>query len=83
MQNLIVALIVSACTGYAVWVLMPSALRRATAQRVQHWPWPAAVAMRVRRAAQATSGCACDGCDAAKPPVGAPQPIRIHRRPKA
>jgi hypothetical protein len=82
MQDLLVALIVAACTGYAVWVLMPSALRRAIAQRVQHWPWPSAISRRLRRAAQAPTGCGCDGCDT-KPPAAASKPIRIHRRPKS
>ncbi len=83
-QNLVVALIVLACSSYAVWTLMPSALRRALAQRALHWPWPDALAARVRRAAKAPTGCGCDGCDAGrpKPAAGAAQPIRIHRQPK-
>ena len=87
-QNLVVALIVAFCTGYAVWTLMPSALRRASARGLQRWPWPQALSARLRRAAQQPTGCACDGCDAKKP-VGSPnalrdgaQPIRIHRAPK-
>jgi hypothetical protein len=83
MQNLIVALIVAGCTGYAAWVLMPSALRRTLAQRALRWPWPAAVAARLRRAATASTGCSCDGCDAKPQAVpGAAQPIRIQRKPK-
>jgi len=82
MQNLIVALIVCACTGYAVWVLMPSALRRTVAHQALRWPWPQAIATRLQKAAKVSGGCGCDGCDA-KPPVSKAQPIRIHRRPKA
>lgn len=83
MQNLIVAVIVAACTGYAAWVLMPSALRRTLAQSALRWPWPQAVAGRLRRAATAPTGCSCDGCDTKpKAAPGAAQPIRIQRRPK-
>jgi hypothetical protein len=86
MQEFLVALIVVACTVYAAWTLMPSALRRALALRLQHWPWPPLLARSVRRAALAPTGCGCDGCDA-KPPVGAKpadilHTIRIQRRPK-
>ncbi|MEO8156097.1 MAG: hypothetical protein ABI605_23775, partial [Rhizobacter sp.] len=81
--NLIVALIVAACAGYAVWVLMPSALRRVTAQGMLSWPWPQAVSTRLRRAAMKPTGCACDGCDAGpKKAAGSTQTIRIHRQPK-
>ena len=83
MQELIVAIIVTACTGYAAWSLMPSALRRAIAQRLQHGPWPEPIARSLRRAALAPTGCGCDaGCEtkAAKPTAA--QPIHVHRRPK-
>jgi hypothetical protein len=83
MQELIVALIVAACAGYAVWALMPSALRRAVAQRLLHRAWPQPIARRLRRAALAPTGCGCDaGCDAKAPKPSAPQPIHIHRRPR-
>ena len=84
-QKLLVALIVAGCTAYAVWVLMPSTLRRSLAQRALKLPWPQAFASKLRRAAAAPTGCACDGCDGkpAKPAANTPQPIRIHRQPKA
>jgi len=83
MQDLIVALIVAGCTGYAAWVLMPSALRRTLAQGALRWPLPQALASRLRRAAAAPTGCACDGCDSKpKPAANAAHPIQIHRRPK-
>jgi hypothetical protein len=85
MQDILVALIVGACTGYAVWVLMPAAARRGIARRVQGWPWPEAIGKWLRRTAQAPTGCGCDGCDAnanSKPAPGKSQPIRIHRQPK-
>lgn len=87
MQEFIVAVIVAACTVYAAWALMPSALRRRLAQRIQHWPWPAAIGKHVRRATLAPTGCGCDaGCDAGgkgKPASQAPsQPIHFHRKPR-
>jgi len=82
MQTLIVALVVAGCSLYAVWVLMPSALRRTLAQRLQQWPWPDALARPLRRAALAPTGCGCDGCDAKPATPGAPQTIRLHRRPR-
>lgn len=84
MQGAIVAVIVCACAVYAAWVLMPAALRRAIAQRLQRGPWPEALARRLRQAANTPAGCACDaGCSAKSPPPGAVQPIRLHRRPPA
>lgn len=85
MQNLLVALIVAGCTGYAVWVLMPSALRRVAAQQALRLHWPRPIAARLQKAAQASTGCGCDGCDAGKPKpaANASQPIRIHRQPKS
>lgn len=84
MQDLIVALIVTACTVYAAWVLMPSVLRRTLALRLQRWPWPAFVARRVHRATLAPTGCDCDaGCDAKAAQPAQAQPIRFHRRPGA
>ena len=86
MQDLIVGLIVLGCFGYAVNVLMPSALRRTVAARLARWPaWPAPIARRLQRAAQVPVGCACDGCDvpaktAAAAQAGKGQTIRIHRR---
>ncbi|MBL0729274.1 hypothetical protein [Piscinibacter sp. HJYY11] len=84
MQELIVMLIVAACTVYAAWVLMPSSLRRGLAQRLQHWPWPAFLGKPMRRAALAPTGCGCDaGCDAKASPPAAAKPIHFHRRPRA
>jgi len=83
MQDILVALIVGACTGYAVWVLMPAAARRAIARRVLDWPWPEAIGKRLRRTAQAPTGCGCNGCDAgSKPAASTTHTIRIHRQPK-
>ena len=83
MQTLIVALLVLACSVYAVWTLMPSAARRALATVLLRWPLPAAIASRLRRAAAAAPGCGCDGCDhvPAKKPA-ATQVMTFHRRPR-
>jgi hypothetical protein len=92
-QELIVAVIVIGCTAYAVWVLMPSALRRSLAQQLMGWPLPDFLASRMKRAAQAGQGCACSGCDAVgKSPSASRtgpgdkpanvQIIQIHRRSK-
>jgi hypothetical protein len=88
MQDALVALIVAACFGYAVWVLMPAVMRRGLAQRALALPWPQPVATRLKKAAQGATGCACDGCDNSGKPAaktgngqGGAQPIRIHRTP--
>lgn len=92
LQSLIVALLVPSCAAYATWKLMPSAARRSLAAamlRMRHLPRPLEAGLR--RAAQAASGCGCDGCDHAQkmsakktPAENAPaqQPIRFHPRPR-
>jgi len=65
MQALIVALLVAACSMYAAWVLMPGVARRALATTLLKLPLPTTMAGRLRKAATASSGCGCDGCDAA------------------
>lgn len=84
-QNLIVALLVPGCAVYAAWKLMPAGARRRLAVallRLPHLPGP--VEAGLRRGAQASSGCGCDGCDHAdtKPAAGTPaaQPITFHPR---
>ena len=81
-QTSIVALLVLGCALYATWTLMPAAVRRALARQLSRMHFPAPLARRLRRHAQATGGCACDGCDHAAAPREAnqPQPIRLHRR---
>lgn len=85
MQSLIVAVLVAACSIYAVWTLMPSGARRALAVVLLRMPHlPRGFTTRLQKAAQAASGCGCDGCDrsdkkpAAKPPAS--QPITFHPR---
>jgi len=86
-QSLIVALIVTACSAYAVWALMPSAARRVFAGWALKLPLPAPLAAPFERATRAASGCGCDGCDRSelKPKSSAnantAQPLTFHRRP--
>ena len=84
MQTSIVALLVIGCTGYAVWVLMPAAARRALASSLLELRLPAVVGAKLRKAATVTSGCGCDGCDSApaKAAPQTPQVVTFHRRPK-
>ena len=86
-QSLIVALLVTACSAYAVWTLMPSAARRLFAGWMLKLPLPAPLAAPFERAASAVSGCGCDGCDRSelKPKAAgasnAVQPLTFHPRP--
>ncbi len=81
-QTLLVAVLVLGCAVYASWTLMPAGLRRRLAQHLLQVRWPSVVTQRLRRHAQAASGCGCDGCDHATKPAdpAQPQPIRLHRR---
>ena len=85
MQSLIVAVLVAACSGYALWTLMPSVARRALASAMLRIPHlPTGIETRLKKTAQAASGCGCDGCDrsdkkaAEKTPAA--QPITFHPR---
>lgn len=69
LQTVLTALIVLGAALYAAWVLMPAAWRRGLARRLG-------------RPAPAGGACGgCDGCGDARPAPGAPQVIRIQRRP--
>ena len=65
-QQLIVALIVLACSGYAAWTLMPAWLRQRVGAR-----------LGLKSAATGCGGCS--GCAPAK--TAAMQPVHIVRRP--
>ena len=80
LQNLIVALLVAGCAVYAAWTLMPAAARRGIATSLLKLPLPAALALKMRKAATVTSGCGCDGCDhaPARNAPKAPQVVRFH-----
>jgi hypothetical protein len=82
LQTLTVALLVLGCSLYAAWTLMPAAARRVLATALLRWPWPAALSARLRKSAQAASGCGCDGCDraASKAPAASVQKVTFHPR---
>ncbi len=83
LQSIVVAFIVTACTVYVAWKLMPSAARRQIAIRLLARRLPEPLAAVLRKHAQAASGCGCDGCDkgTAKAAPPAAQAIRFHPRP--
>lgn len=62
-QAVIVALLVLGCAVYATWTLLPASARRVVAQTLLKRPLPERFAMRLRKHAEAPSGCGCDGCD--------------------
>ena len=81
MQHLIVFCIVMACGVYALWVLMPAALRRVLAAQLQRLPLGAGWQQRMQRAAAPASGCDCSGCDAVvdnRSRTATAKVIRIH-----
>ncbi|MBS0444437.1 MAG: hypothetical protein JSR59_00670 [Proteobacteria bacterium] len=84
LQGLFVALIVAGCCVYAAWTLMPSAARRTLAGALSKLTLPAPVARRMAKAATASTGCGCDGCDRSEVtrpamPAGT-RPVAFHRR---
>ena len=81
LQQLIVTCIVLACGVYALWVLMPAALRRVLAVRLQRLPLGGSWQQRMQRAAKPASGCDCSGCDAVvdkRSRTASAKVIRIH-----
>ena len=85
LQSLIVVALVLGSVCYAGWTLMPAALRRSLAASMLNWPLPERIAAKLRRAAQAASGCGCDGCDHApvkQAAADAVKPLIFHPRVK-
>lgn len=86
MQQLVVGLLVVLCSVYALWSLMPAALRRPLAGWLLRMPGigqGGPLAGLLRRAAAVPNACGCDGCDAkpaAPARTDAAVPIRIHRK---
>ncbi|WP_430421344.1 hypothetical protein [Methylibium petroleiphilum] len=86
MQQLVVGLLVVLCSAYALWSLMPVALRRPLAAWLLRAPGlghAGPLAGVLRRAAAGPNACGCDGCDAkpaAPARADAAVPIRILRK---
>ncbi len=70
-QTAIVILLVSACSAYAVWQLMPQVARKGLAKVFLRAPWPARFAAWLQKVALAEAGCGCSGCDQALPKLAA------------
>jgi ferrous iron transport protein B len=78
-QWIVVAVVVAFSAAYALWTLMPAALRRALAAALLRLPLPDAIAAPLRARADAASHGGCSGCShnplatkAAQPRRGAP-----------
>ncbi len=83
-QQGIVFVLVLACSGYALWTLMPTVARRFLANHLQGLPLGPRLRATFARAAAAKSGCDCSGCDKVvdHTPKGQPQVIRFQAKPK-
>ena len=81
-QMAIAAAVVGSCLVYALWTLMPVALRRTVAATLLRVTWLADSGSLQRIAQAPASGCGCTGCDAVKPvaPLRAATTIRWHPR---
>ena len=86
LQTLIVMMLVSMCSGYAVWTLMPSIARRTVVKWLLRFKLPRRLAVPLAKVAAApAASCGCSGCDRAAPAVAAQavHPVQIHRRIKS
>ena len=82
MQALIVFGLVVGSLAYALWTLMPQAVRRAWASALLRLPLPQRLRRALQAAAATTSGCCCSGCDLAQPkaPSSPVQALVFHPR---
>jgi hypothetical protein len=62
-QQWISFLLVTACSLYAVWMLLPAAARRLLARWLQQLPLGTRIQSAFERAASAPQSCDCSGCD--------------------
>ena len=60
-QTAVVAVIVAPSLVYAVWSVMPIALRAVTAKGLLHMTWPTRVTSWLQKTAAGQSGCGCSG----------------------
>jgi hypothetical protein len=70
MQSLAVFVVVNCCFVYAAWSLMPQVARRPLANGLLRLPLPQPLRHFLRKAAEASAGCHCSGCDHAQPKFG-------------
>lgn len=91
-QTTVVVILVACSVLHASWVLMPRILRQRIARRLLPLPLPGLLAGIVQDGAVAHSGCACHGCEKARPQhpeehvqpsVVKAQPVVFHPRRKA
>ena len=81
-QTAIVAAVVASCLVYALWTLMPVAMRRTVAATLLRVRW-LADSRGLRQIAQApAASCGCTGCDAVKPPAPARATTTIRWHPR-
>lgn len=83
LQSLIVALLVVGCAAFAAWSLLPALARRTLAVFALQSPvsLPGPIARFMRRHAEASNACGCDGCDRSelKKPEPGPSVVHFHR----
>jgi hypothetical protein len=82
-QHLVVFALVAGCSIYALWVLMPTVARRFIAKQLLQLPFGSTWKTRFKKAASASSGCDCSGCDSMvdQTQKAKPQIIRFHVPP--
>jgi hypothetical protein len=83
MQHLIVFVLVTGCSAYALWALLPVAARRFIAKQMVRLPLGSAWKTRFQKAASTASDCECSGCDKVvdQTQKAKPQVIRFHPPP--
>ena len=79
LQSLIVFVVVACCFGYAGWTLLPQLARRAMAKSLLRLPLHASLRLSLERAAIASDGCHCGGCDRGSIKRET-QPLLVYRR---
>lgn len=63
LQKTLVFALFLLCSGYALWALAPTMVRRAIARQLLRLPLPSAIRPVLQRASQSGGGCDCSGCD--------------------
>ncbi len=79
LQSLAVFVVVTCCFSYAAWTLMPQVARRAMANSLLRLPLHASLRLSLERAAIASDGCHCGGCDRGSIKRET-QPLLVYRR---